>query len=62
MLLHAAVKAGDTLERIDRLVALCPAAGLTANTDLVEAMQLMNGVRTALIRCADELAADPSAR
>jgi hypothetical protein len=61
-LLHGAVQAGDTLERLDRLAALCPEADLTSAADLAVAMQLMREVRSMLIRCADELAAGPPAR
>jgi hypothetical protein len=59
-LLHSAVQAGETIERLDRFAALCPEADLTPATDLAEAMQLMNGIRAALIGYADELAAGPS--
>ena len=62
LFLDAAMRAGDTLERVDRMAALCPEADRTSAADLAEAMRLMNGARTALIRCADDLAAGASAR
>jgi hypothetical protein len=56
-LLHTAIQAGGTLERLDRFATLCPEDGLTAAADLAVTVQLMSGVRAALIHCADELAA-----
>ena len=58
LLLHAAVQAGDTVERLDRFTALCPASDVASAKDLAQARQLMNGARTKLIRYADDLAAD----
>ncbi|MEV4281871.1 hypothetical protein [Actinoplanes xinjiangensis] len=62
LLLHAAMQAGDTLERLNRFTALCPEADLTSAADLAGAMRLMKGARATLIRCADGLAAGQPAR
>ena len=62
LLLDAALRTGETLERLDGFTALCPEADRMSAADLAEAMLLMNGARTALIRSADELAAGPPPR
>jgi hypothetical protein len=62
LLLHTAVQVGGTLECLDRFAGLCPEADPGLAMDLAEAMQVMSGARTTLIRCADELAPGSSAR
>jgi hypothetical protein len=61
LLLHAAVQVDGTLECLDQFAGLCPEDDPGSAADLAEAMQVMSGARTTLIRYADELTDDPSA-